>query len=800
MDSPSDLFGRQSSLISPFDPYPNPSTALDLPRHLTPSGGGHGAPYPGANPSSQPPYPLIHHLLQPGGAPMRSRGQLHLDRYNREEERMEGEEEEGMGGRLVGVGGKRLSGALVADWSYDMMRVKRLRLESLVKGDGEIGLEEKEEEEKGRRSAERGNREKGREGRRKEREELKEQLEEARGRLKALQEKVWKAFGERSAQEEERRWSGGEPEEDDDGDGEMYKEEEETAEGITEEEVEEEVREIDDLSLPFIPPSPHFQGIAKQDQKARDHEKRSEEQRNVNGGGGVFLEGVLERAAVWMGCGVVRGEHVGGEQKFAQALKQELGSAVARVIDRVLRLYTQNETLPPSIHPSTLSPGEGGNEGGGRGGVWAALRERERGRGGGSATHDQPPLPAPPPHPHQEQSEALPLITRRTDNRRNQLLPPNNQPNNRTKNHLLPPHPFPPLCQPHPPHHHTHPALLPPSSHHKDSSPFLPPTSYPLPISLLHYTMQQLFTRSLSHLHPLHKEGIMNSDAYMEGNPFPPQLTPSSSSSSHPSFPPFAVMDERDGGMRGGGRDRGMDSGMYLGPGSAQEGLSPCHLKKAKLMFFYARYPSSNTLKTNFPDVKFNRCVTSQLIKWFSNFREFFYIQMERFARQAARDRLPRDGAPCLGRDSRETPLRLGRDTELYRILNMHYNKSNDYQVSVRGVRTSCLSVYLSYTCTLNISLSHPPSPPPPSSSLFLSDSLPLSFLLSLSLTLPLLLPFLSLTLPLLPPLSLSLSFLFLSLPLSPPPSFLLFLSLSPSLFSFLFLFRSLSRSHSLGS
>ncbi|XP_038851730.1 prospero homeobox protein 1-like [Salvelinus namaycush] len=697
MDSPSDLFGRQSSLISPFDPYPNPSTALDLPRHLTPSGGGHGAPYPGANLSSQPPYPLIHHLLQPGGAPMRSRGQLHLDRYNREEEGMEGEEEEeGMGGRLVGVGGKRLSG----DWSYDMMRVKRLRLESLVKGDGEIGLEEEEEEEeKGRRSAERGNREKGREGRRREREELKEQLEEARGRLKALQEKVWKAFGERSAQEEERRWSGGEQEED--GDGEMYKEEEETAKGITEEEVEEEVGEIDDLSLPFIPSSPHFQGIAKQDRKARDHEKRSEEQRNVNGGGGVFLEGVLKRAAVWMGCGVVRGEweRFGGEQKFAQALKQELGSAVARVIDRVLRLYTQNEPLPPSIHPSTLSPGEAGNEGGGGGGVWADLRER---RGGGSATHDQPPHSNRAPPPHQEQSEALPLITRRPDNRRNHLLPPNNHPNNLTKNPLLPPHPFPPLCQPHPPHHHTHPALLPPNSRHKDSSPFLAPSSCPLPLPLLHYTMQQLFTRSLSHLHPLHKGGVMNSDAYMEGNPFPRHLTPSSSSS-HPSFPPLAVMDrldgglqhhhERDGGMRGGGRDGGMDSGMYLGPGSSQEGLSPCHLKKAKLMFFYARYPSSNTLKTYFPDVKFNRCVTSQLIKWFSNFREFFYIQMERFARQAARD-----GAPCLGRDSRETPLRLGRDTELYRILNMHYNKSNDYQIPDRFVEIAELALREFYT------------------------------------------------------------------------------------------------------
>ncbi|TNN76309.1 Prospero homeobox protein 1 [Liparis tanakae] len=34
------------------------------------------------------------------------------------------------------------------------------------------------------------------------------------------------------------------------------------------------------------------------------------------------------------------------------------------------------------------------------------------------------------------------------------------------------------------------------------------------------------------------------------------------------------------------------------------EGLTPSHLKKAKLMFFYTRYPSSNVLKTFFPDVK----------------------------------------------------------------------------------------------------------------------------------------------------------------------------------------------------
>ncbi|KAJ3584430.1 hypothetical protein NHX12_014925, partial [Muraenolepis orangiensis] len=79
------------------------------------------------------------------------------------------------------------------------------------------------------------------------------------------------------------------------------------------------------------------------------------------------------------------------------------------------------------------------------------------------------------------------------------------------------------------------------------------------------------------------------------------------------------------------------DISPYSGS-TIQEGLSPNHLKKAKLMFFYTRYPSSNMLKMFFSDVKtvvFNRCITSQLIKWFSNFREFYYIQMEKFARQA---------------------------------------------------------------------------------------------------------------------------------------------------------------------
>ncbi|XP_036887530.1 prospero homeobox protein 2 isoform X2 [Sturnira hondurensis] len=67
---------------------------------------------------------------------------------------------------------------------------------------------------------------------------------------------------------------------------------------------------------------------------------------------------------------------------------------------------------------------------------------------------------------------------------------------------------------------------------------------------------------------------------------------------------------------------------------------------------------------------KFNRCVTSQMIKWFSNFREFYYIQMEKFARQAISD----------GVVDPEVLVVL-RDSELFRALNMHYNKGSDFEV-----------------------------------------------------------------------------------------------------------------------
>ncbi|XP_018590800.1 prospero homeobox protein 1-like isoform X3 [Scleropages formosus] len=124
------------------------------------------------------------------------------------------------------------------------------------------------------------------------------------------------------------------------------------------------------------------------------------------------------------------------------------------------------------------------------------------------------------------------------------------------------------------------------------------------------------------------------------------------------------------------------DISPYSGS-TIQEGLSPNHLKKAKLMFFYARYPSSNMLKMYFSDVKkFNRCITSQLIKWFSNFREFYYIQMEKFARQAINDGVT--GAE---------EMSVTRDCELFRALNMHYNKANDFEVPERFLEVAQITL-----------------------------------------------------------------------------------------------------------
>ncbi|NXE37162.1 PROX1 protein, partial [Ptilorrhoa leucosticta] len=121
---------------------------------------------------------------------------------------------------------------------------------------------------------------------------------------------------------------------------------------------------------------------------------------------------------------------------------------------------------------------------------------------------------------------------------------------------------------------------------------------------------------------------------------------------------------------------------LSLTPRQMQEALTPGHLKKAKLMFFFTRYPSSTLLKTYFLDVQFSRCITSQLIKWFSNFREFYYIQVEKFARQALLEGVV---DACT--------LQVSRDSELFRALNMHYNKGNDFEVPRRFLEVASLTL-----------------------------------------------------------------------------------------------------------
>ncbi|CAO1438128.1 unnamed protein product [Diamesa hyperborea] len=98
--------------------------------------------------------------------------------------------------------------------------------------------------------------------------------------------------------------------------------------------------------------------------------------------------------------------------------------------------------------------------------------------------------------------------------------------------------------------------------------------------------------------------------------------------------------------------------------------LTPMHLRKAKLMFFWVRYPSSAVLKMYFPDIKFNKNNTAQLVKWFSNFREFYYIQMEKYARQAVSE-----GVKSVD------DIHVSGDSEIYRVLNLHYNRNNHIEV-----------------------------------------------------------------------------------------------------------------------
>ncbi|XP_048518020.1 homeobox protein prospero [Dendroctonus ponderosae] len=142
----------------------------------------------------------------------------------------------------------------------------------------------------------------------------------------------------------------------------------------------------------------------------------------------------------------------------------------------------------------------------------------------------------------------------------------------------------------------------------------------------------------------------------------------------HGGSPDYSHMRAPSGGLNMDNGDRNSDCNSgdisYDGMQPTSSTLTPMHLRKAKLMFFWVRYPSSAVLKMYFPDIKFNKNNTAQLVKWFSNFREFYYIQMEKYARQAVSEGVKN------GDD-----LHVGADSELYRVLNLHYNRNNHIEV-----------------------------------------------------------------------------------------------------------------------
>ena len=77
-------------------------------------------------------------------------------------------------------------------------------------------------------------------------------------------------------------------------------------------------------------------------------------------------------------------------------------------------------------------------------------------------------------------------------------------------------------------------------------------------------------------------------------------------------------------------------------------------------------------------------------------YREFFYIQMEKYARQALSEGVKSD-----------TELHVTEESELYRVINVHYNRNNHIEVSfwetfnLLNMTSFTLSLYFPSTTTL---------------------------------------------------------------------------------------------------
>ncbi|KAM9766824.1 LOW QUALITY PROTEIN: prospero homeobox protein 1-like [Menidia menidia] len=530
------------------------------------------------------------------------------------------------------------------------------------------------------------------EQRQEERRQLKLQLEDMQKQLRQLQEKFYQIYDSETEEEEENVENGegdrsGEREEDGN-----LSEDSIRSDGLEERHRDRGRRSHADLSeldpglfldraRALLREQALMDGEMEEDVESREGEERS-------GDGG------MKRRAVAAEGGA------GGGRQLAETLKQELNCAVSQVVDTVVKGFSSPKQVTGrhhGCHSSTpAAPSSSSNSSSSCPppfGPMPPLTPDSRFGGGAlalSLNGDGSPtsnyhssnqrlhcfgdviVPSPldsfgrlsgVPTPN-DQTEALPLVVRKSGGggggeNVNQSIPP-----------------------PPPPHHPSlHPSPL------TASLGFSPPSfRHPFPLPLMGYPFQS----------PLGSHG--GGAGYPPGPKDHHQSSPDSMDITRESVSIRTKMASLAGGHMGHYNHRQSSPSQHgpeglslsliksecgdlqdmaeISPYSSstiQEGLSPNHLKKAKLMFFYTRYPSSNMLKMFFSDVKFNRCITSQLIKWFSNFREFYYIQMEKFARQAINEGV-----------TAAEELTVGRDAELFRALNMHYNKANDFEVPER--------------------------------------------------------------------------------------------------------------------
>uniref|UniRef100_A0A8C4GUT6 Prospero domain-containing protein n=1 Tax=Dicentrarchus labrax TaxID=13489 RepID=A0A8C4GUT6_DICLA len=350
--------------------------------------------------------------------------------------------------------------------------------------------------------------------------------------------------------------------------------------------------------------------------------------------------------------------HAEGKQ-LAETLKQELNSAMTQVVDTVVKVFakpprpTPQQAFPPlSIPPErfpTVVNGDNPN--------FHTANQRLQCFGDVIIPNPLDSFASMPgmPGSTNDQTEALPLVVRKTPSEHHHQSS---------------------AVGAHGGHHH--PALHPSSL--SASMGFSPPSfRHPFPLPLMSYAFQSPLGGPTGGYPGKDRSSPDSMDLSRETTSLRTKMASGhhlghhhrSCSPAHPGSTAEGLSLSLIKSECGDLQDMA-DISPYSGS-NIQEGLSPNHLKKAKLMFFYTRYPSSNMLKMFFSDVKFNRCITSQLIKWFSNFREFYYIQMEKFARQSINDGV-----------TGTEELSVSRDCELFRALNMHYNKANDFEVPDR--------------------------------------------------------------------------------------------------------------------